>query len=44
MNTPRLWELELIRHWGYFFDDLEGSIALWGQFGFLMVEFEVGCF
>jgi hypothetical protein len=44
MDPPRVWELELIRHWGYLFDDLEGSISFWGQFGLLMAELEIRSF
>jgi hypothetical protein len=44
MDPPRVWELELIRHRGYLFDDLEGSVSFRGQFGFLMAELEIRSF
>jgi hypothetical protein len=44
MNPPRVWELELIRHWRYLFDDFEGSVSFRGQLGFLMAELEIGSF
>jgi hypothetical protein len=44
IDPPRMWELELICHRRYLFDDLEGSISFWGQFGLLMAELEIRSF
>jgi len=44
VNSPSCWECQLIRHWGYFFDDGERPVSLRGQLGLLMADFQVGGF
>ena len=41
---PMTRQLNLVGNGGDFFDDPEGSITFWGEFGLLMSEFEMGCF
>jgi hypothetical protein len=42
--SPGHRELQLIRHRGDLFDDLEGSISFGFELHFLMVDFQVGRF
>ena len=43
MDGPRGGEVQLIRHWGYFFSDMEGTMTFRGKLCGLIGKTEVFC-